>query len=293
GDWQRLGPPQPNMYFCIDLPQLRVVCIDTGIEGRLDYEQGQWLRKVSADPRPKLLISGKPIYYDAGVSPRRILPSGGRGGQGETLLEIIQDVSFNYRAVLSGDVHNYQRYPVRQADGRDIQFVVCGGGGAFMTATHKIPAVDLPGVSEQQFVCYPQRGDSLRAYSIVYQWLRTGQGRRRNMRSKLRRRKVAGIPADEAAVIVAQRHGLPMAPELRDVVVSERSRQLAQRVFGIDRRSGPWEVSELLDWDCPPLFKSFLRLSVGDGGVDVECFAVNGLPSDSDPSLIDSVRIDF
>jgi hypothetical protein len=41
GEAAAAGPPQPNMYFCIDTPQLRIVAIDTGILGRLDYEQRQ------------------------------------------------------------------------------------------------------------------------------------------------------------------------------------------------------------------------------------------------------------
>ncbi|MGB0872592.1 MAG: metallophosphoesterase, partial [Solirubrobacterales bacterium] len=52
------GPRQPNMYFCIDTPQLRIVGIDVGILGRLDHDQGEWLRRVSAGNKPKLLVSG-------------------------------------------------------------------------------------------------------------------------------------------------------------------------------------------------------------------------------------------
>lgn len=55
---------QPNMYFSIDTPHVRIVCLDTGIQGRIDAEQEAWLARVSADPKPKILISGKPIYVD-------------------------------------------------------------------------------------------------------------------------------------------------------------------------------------------------------------------------------------
>lgn len=311
GAAQRRGPLQPNMYFCIDTPRLRIVCIDTGIEGRLDWRQGQWLRAVSADPRPKLLVSGKPIYGNGVISPRRILPksasvagpsrrsprearaAGERGPRGRdgTLLEVVTDPANNYRLVLSGDIHNYQRYPVRLRDGRPLPFVVCGGSGAFMSATHEIPRVDLPGVAEEDFFCYPSRGDSLRAYSIVSEWLRTGQGRRRNMRRHVRRRPVTGIPADQAAVIVARLHGLDLPPELAGVEPSERSQKLAGRVLRAGRLGGPWSVSELLDWDCPPLFKSFLRLRVGEAALHVECFAVTGLEGDDPPAVIDRLTI--
>ncbi len=46
----------------LDLGALVLVGIDTGITGSLDREQGEWLRHVSsADARPKVLITGKPI----------------------------------------------------------------------------------------------------------------------------------------------------------------------------------------------------------------------------------------
>lgn len=295
GEAQRRGPLQPNMYYCIDTPRLRIVCVDTGIEGRLDWEQGQWLRAVSADPRPKLMVTGKPIYGNGKLSPRRVLPKSPNKneplGRSDTLLAVATDPAHNYKLVLSGDIHNYQRYDVRLDDGRRLPFLVCGGSGAFMTATHVIPRIDLRGVDESGFFSYPARGDSLRAYSIVSEWLRTGQGRRRNMRPRSRRRAVHGIPADEAAVIVAREHGLELPPELADVEPSERSLKLARRVRRADDLSGPWGVGEVLDWDCPPLFKSFLRLAVGDAGLAVECFAVTGLENGAMPAVIDRLEI--
>lgn len=66
-------------------------------------------------------------------------------------------------------MHNYQRYPVSVGD-PTIQYIV-SGGGAYMHPTHKIPNIDrcnLPGVTEDQFRCYPLRGDSLSLYSQLY-----------------------------------------------------------------------------------------------------------------------------
>ncbi len=299
GEAQRRGPRQPNMYFCIDTPRLRIVFIDAGIAGRLDWQQGQWLRAVSAGPLPKLLVSSKPLYGNGMLSPRRILPrdTGERRPKGRagTLLDIVRDPAHNYRLVLSGDIHNYQRYPVRLDDGRLLPFLVCGGSGAFMTATHEIPRIELPGVNEEDFFSYPSRGDSLRAYSIVSEWLRTGQGRRRNYKGGMKRpgsrRPVTGIPADEAAVIVARMHGLDLPPELAGVEPSERSLKLSRRLRRVGERSLLWSVGELLDWDCPPLFKSCLRIAVGESGLRVECFAVTGIEGDAPPAVIDELTI--
>jgi hypothetical protein len=40
-------------YWTIDPDVVRFVGIDTGIKGNLDGEQGDWLRKVSAGPKPR------------------------------------------------------------------------------------------------------------------------------------------------------------------------------------------------------------------------------------------------
>jgi hypothetical protein len=57
--------PQPAPYFAIGTRHLRYVCIDTGIDGRIDPEQHRWLQRVSTeDPKPKLLLTGKPIYVN-------------------------------------------------------------------------------------------------------------------------------------------------------------------------------------------------------------------------------------
>ena len=48
-----------------------------------------------------------------------------------------------------------------------IQYIVSGGGGAYMSATHRVPRVDVGGVEEDDFRCHPLRGDSLSAYSKV------------------------------------------------------------------------------------------------------------------------------
>lgn len=104
-------------------------------------------------PRPKILITGSPLYVDGEHHPCTI-----EGGNG-TVDDIVRDPEHHYVAAIGGDIHNYQRYPV-QVDGRTIQYVVSGGGGAFMHATHTIPRVDIANVTEKDFRCYPLRGDS-------------------------------------------------------------------------------------------------------------------------------------
>jgi hypothetical protein len=154
----------------VDLGPLLLVGIDTGIEGSLDRAQGEWLLGVSATVnKPKVLLTGKPIYVDGTYRPGTI------AGLNHTVDDVVREPAHRYVAVIGGDIHNYQRYPVHLADGRTMVHIVSGGGGAFMHATHRIPEVDLDGVTEDGtdpdretgdgFRCFPLRGDSIAFYS--------------------------------------------------------------------------------------------------------------------------------
>ncbi|MGK2878784.1 MAG: metallophosphoesterase family protein [Solirubrobacterales bacterium] len=290
------GPAQPNMYFCIDTPQLRIITIDTGILGRLDHAQGEWLRRVSAGDKPKLLVSGKPVYSGDKMSPRRILGVDGDEQHAGLLWSIVRDPANNFVAMIAGDVHHYERHCVRVEGGREVQCVISGGGGAFMTSTHQLERVERPDVDESTWVVYPTRGDSLRAYSII-------------LLRKLRRltpwragRPIRGIPADEAAAIVAARHRLDLASELArgegaadpgSIKISRRSRLLATMIYPLRGWFTAEKISEALDWDKPPLFKNFMRVDVAAGEVTLSSFGVTGLERDvASPAVIDRVVIE-
>lgn len=159
-------PAQPGPYFAIDAGPVRLVCVDTGIGGKLDAEQGQWLLRVSAGDRPKVLLTGRPLIVDYARRPGHI------AGTELTVDDIVRDPAHHYVAAIGGDIHNYQHYPVDVA-GRRIEYVVTGGGGAYMSATHgldpnqspsDLPAgVDFP--VEDDIRLYPLRGDSLAFYA--------------------------------------------------------------------------------------------------------------------------------
>lgn len=156
---------QPNMYFYVDTPHVRLVCIDTGIKGHIDDEQEAWLRRVSADPKPKILISGKPIYAN--------------GEYDNKLANVDRIVNeCNYCLVIAGDTHNFQKYciPV-EANGRrhTVWHLVNGGGGAFLVRTHTIPSpseMHLPVRLQREpddFECYPTRQQSRWYYNTWWQ----------------------------------------------------------------------------------------------------------------------------
>ncbi|MET9872783.1 metallophosphoesterase, partial [Streptomyces sp. NPDC006386] len=182
---------QPGPYWAIDAGPVRIIGIDTGLLGRLDAEQGAWLRETSQGHRPKILITGSPLYVDGRHEPCAIEGGG-------TVDDIVRDPAHHYVAAIGGDIHNYQRYPVRLDDGRTLQYVVAGGGGAFMHATHTIPRVDVAGVTERDFRCYPLRGDSLAFYSRLY-------GRR------MRLPRFFTLTEAEATAVIAERLGITPA----------------------------------------------------------------------------------
>lgn len=117
----------------------------------------------AASPKPKILLAGRPIYTYGHLQASPIEGGG-------DVNEIVTDPAHNYIAVIGGDDHNYQRYPVRLRDGRTLQYIVSGGSGAYLSATHQIPNVDrlAPAVTEEDFRCYPLRGDSLAHFSRRY-----------------------------------------------------------------------------------------------------------------------------
>ncbi|MDF5757864.1 metallophosphoesterase [Spongiactinospora sp. TRM90649] len=269
---------QPGPYWVIESEHLVIVGIDTGISGGLDREQGEWLRRVSAGPKPKLLVTGKPIYVRDEYKP---CPIEGGG----TVDDLVRDPANNYVAAIGGDVHNYQRYPVK-AGGRVIQYIVAGGSGAFTHATHTIRRISVGGVHEDEFRCYPLRGDSLSFYSRLYA-------------KRLRMKWLYLRPAEAACIMREQIGNDPVRPVTEEIRVTRRMRWAA-------RLLGSWPMplrlpvgrvfhrylSELSDWDTPPFFKSFLHISVNADELRIRCFAATGcLAQELDPPLEDEVSI--
>ncbi|MFD0692355.1 metallophosphoesterase family protein [Actinomadura fibrosa] len=273
---------QPGPYWAIDTPSLRIIGIDTGITGGIDRDQGEWLREVSAGPKPKMLVTGKPIYVDNDHRPGEIEGGG-------TVDEIVQDPAHNFVAAIGGDIHNYQRYPMALADGRTINYIVSGGGGAFMHATHVIPRTTV--VNEQRFRCYPLRGDSLSRYSRLYgRWLRmpglfelTPEEATAAIEHRLGIKAGRGYAAEPSrrARFVAALLGVPRGRRPRARFARLPVRRLPQRFR-----------SEMADWDTPPFFKHFLRLDVTEAELRIRVYAATGCgDQETDPPCEDEVTI--
>ncbi|MGH4008970.1 MAG: metallophosphoesterase family protein [Pseudonocardiaceae bacterium] len=256
------NPLQPAPYFAIDAGPVRFVGIDIGITGEMDEDQYRWLRRVSFDAagRPKILLTGKPIYVDNEHHPGPVI------GMTETVDDIVTDPRANYVMAIGGDVHNYQRYPVPVAGGRTIQYVVSGGGGAYLHATHRILPVNVNGVDESAFRCYPLRRDSLARFSQVID------------DRLFRCSKTVAISALAAGRYYEQR-GVTTAQSERPVAarlsLGERIKaEMMQRIPAgrFFHRMG----SEVFDFDEPPFFKQFLRIDANNEEITVSCFGVTG-----------------
>lgn len=139
-----LGHLQPGPYYAVELRDVLVVCIDTGIArgGRtvLDPDQSAWLLRVSAHPKPKLLLTGTPLRVDLAWKP--CLLSGPAAGTHPQVHDVLTDPAHRYLAAVGGDIHNYQRYAPEPGTGTGIRYLVSGGGGAFLSATHPLALVD-------------------------------------------------------------------------------------------------------------------------------------------------------
>ncbi|GII92087.1 metallophosphoesterase family protein [Sinosporangium siamense] len=269
---------QPGPYWAMETPNLLIVGVDTGINGEIDAEQGQWLREVSRDPRPKMLVTGKPIYTRNAYKPSKIEGGG-------TIDDIVRDPAHNYVVAIGGDIHNYQRYPVKVGD-RTIEYLVAGGSGAFTHATHTIDRISVGGVDEDDFRCYPLRGDSLSFYSRLYS-------------RRLRMRWLYLAPKEAAAIMRERVGNPPVRPQAERVRITRRMRWAAGLLGagGSPVRLPVGRVfhrylSEMSDWDQPPFFKSFLHISVSPDTLRIRCFAATGcLAQEVNPPLEDEVVI--
>jgi hypothetical protein len=273
---------QPASYFAIELKDLLLVGIDTGIQSGIDAEQGDWFRRISSVPKDKILLTGKPLVVDAS---RKTCPIAGQDGA--SVNAIADDPANRYIAVIGGDIHNFQRYPVELTDGRVIQHIVSGAAGAYTKATHRIPpaSIESCGCIEDGFRCYPRRGDSLAAYSML-----------------LDQRLPFDVAIDpeltpEVMGLLLDGEVAPNRVEDRGKTVPADALAKAKRVLFLSDAKvlGPLSknFSEFLDWNepPPPLFKSFLKVETRPGEIEIRCFGVTGCEEHAaNPPLEDHIK---
>jgi hypothetical protein len=164
-------PWQPAPYFALDLgngPALRIVSVDTGIDGSIDIEQAEWLKAALAGDVPKVVVTGKPLV--SGNEIHSMPVNAGRVTERERAAELksVRALIAGGRrviATLAGDIHNSQRIVFAGemgengtvtiteevlAEARRLELppvqIVAGGGGAFLSATHPTPLTEDGGL---------------------------------------------------------------------------------------------------------------------------------------------------
>jgi Icc-related predicted phosphoesterase len=132
---------QPYVYWTLDAPFVRIIGLYSNVDGSLDgrgtNEQQSWFeQQVAAAPADKWLVVAvhHPPYSLDSV----------HGGCPAIVASIERAASVANRwpdAVLSGHVHNYQRF-TKKTNGKDIPFIVTGACGYANTlkAMHKMQA---------------------------------------------------------------------------------------------------------------------------------------------------------
>jgi|AraplaMF_Col_mMF_1032025.scaffolds.fasta_scaffold00262_41 hypothetical protein len=128
---------QTRSYFALELP-----CgwwlwgIDIQLGGYVDQPQVDFFDHVAREWMPKgsklIIATGQPEWAYVGVDPEHW-----KTFRNFSYLESLATLTgreHQVRLVLSGDSHHYARY----TEG-DRQYIVAGGGGAFLHPTHQLP----------------------------------------------------------------------------------------------------------------------------------------------------------
>ena len=138
---------QPYVYWTLDTPLVTIIGLYSNVEGSLDArgrsDQQQWLTAelTSAPADKRLLIAVHHPCYSL---------DNAHGGSPDILTAIDSAIVASNRrpdAILSGHVHNYQRFS-REIDGVKMPYIVAGAGGYADTlrSLHTLQAIgdDLP-----------------------------------------------------------------------------------------------------------------------------------------------------
>jgi 3',5'-cyclic AMP phosphodiesterase CpdA len=159
GDVNRDAMTLPNVYWTLRAPFVTVVGLYTNVPegGRIDDEQAAWLaEELAAAPKRAALIVAlhHPVFS---ASSEHI----GNTHLGETLDAAAERAGRLPDLVLSGHVHNYQRFTRRYQD-REIPYLVAGAGGYWHL--HRVAKHDGHELPQPWRV--PDRDLTLERYSV-------------------------------------------------------------------------------------------------------------------------------
>jgi hypothetical protein len=129
GGWRT---QQSRSYFAIELPQgWWLFGLDEQFGAYLDDPQLTYFEKAAERLGPGdrvILVAPAPTWVKAVDEPKAYATID------FFIRTVIAPTGADVRLLLAGDLHHYARY-----DGPDRQLITCGGGGAYLYATHKLP----------------------------------------------------------------------------------------------------------------------------------------------------------
>jgi predicted phosphodiesterase len=143
GDTNFKSTIQPNIYWTLKTPLANIICLYGNVPrfGIITKEQKEWFikeLKISADERHEkaLIVCVHHPAYSADTNHGSSL-----------LMQIFLNTAFEEARVipdivLSGHVHNYQRFIKQYPNGKSVPFIVAGAGG--YAQLHSIAQPDDP-----------------------------------------------------------------------------------------------------------------------------------------------------
>jgi hypothetical protein len=129
GGWQTA---QHRSYFATELPgNWWLYGIDEQFGAYLDDPQLIYFERAAAQLRPDhrvIMVVPAPAWVKAVDNPEAY------DAVDYFIRTVIAPTGAQVRLIVAGDLHHYARY-----EGADRQLVTCGGGGAYLYPTHKLP----------------------------------------------------------------------------------------------------------------------------------------------------------
>jgi len=130
GGWRT---QQRRSYFAVKLPgNWWVFAMDEQFGAYIDDPQLLYFEKAARNVGPEdriILMTPSPKWVKANTEDPAAYDA-----TDYFLRTILAPTGANVRVLVSGDLHHYARYT-----GPDRQLITCGGGGAYLLATHQLP----------------------------------------------------------------------------------------------------------------------------------------------------------
>ncbi len=153
---RKLGPcqtKQKRSYFALKLPKnWWLIATDIQLGSDIDAAQLQYFKEIAAgfdEFAQVILCVSEPHWVYASLNEDR---------DDESNLVVLEQKVLKNRVMvfISGDQHHYSRHQ----GPNNIQKIICGGGGAFLHATHRPKKLSKLNGGFERMACYPKASES-------------------------------------------------------------------------------------------------------------------------------------